>query len=266
MISTYDPPVFRPSKGPKVTLVLGVIAVVVGLMAVPIGFGLFSGGAAPATNDASEFRDDLDAEVAVPSTNEVYLEAKGYDVVAIGTGLTNPGTPKPGGGTYLDTRAEFSRPAITITGPDGNGVMIELQHNVLTYTGNGYDMVSLNWFEIDTAGTYVIDVRGQGPVTTVGIGDANTRNDHSNDLYFGGWLLVLLGVPFVLVGSVLVIGGLAWRGIDRNRGRRGPPGWPPPGGQPGPDGTMASPPPPPSPYPSSSSSSSTWEPPPRTGR
>ena len=257
MISTYEPPVWRPSKGPKVTLVLGTIALVVGVLAVAAGFGVFGTNTTNLTNDASEFRDDLDAEIAVPSTTEVYLEAKGYDVVAIGTGLTNPGTPKPGGGTYLDTRADFPRPTLTVTGPDGAPVPVENQRNVLTYTGDGYDMVSLNWLEIETAGTYVIEVRGQGPVTAVGIGDANTRNETGIDLYFGGWLLVLLGVLVVLFGLVLVIVGFSWRGIDRNRGRRGPPTGPPPFGPPGPHDSMAPPPPPPS---------STWEPPPGPNR
>ena len=254
MISTYAPRAWQPSKGPKSLLIIGGIVISIGVISVVLGIVVLGHGVATSTKDESTFRDHFTAEIPTPGRKTVRLEAQGYDLVAIGNDLTDPGRPKPNGGTYPITRADFPHPTVTVTSQSGARVPVEGRRHVLIYSGDAYDLVSLNWIEIETPGTYVIETAGDGPVTSVGVGDANTWDEDSVRTAVGGGVLSILGFATIVPGVLLLIGGFVWRGVDRNRGRRTPGAWPPTGARPG--TTLPPPPPPPS-----SSTSPPWEPP-----
>lgn len=224
-------------------MILGAVAVALAAILFTLGVVLIGTGASNATEDPAEFRTNLDAEIPVPGTAEVYLQAKAYDVVAIGNDLVDAGVPSPRGGTGPATRATFPRPTITVTGPEGAVVPVEPQRHVLTYAGDGYDMVSLNAFDIGTAGTYRVEVTGEGSLTAVGVGQANTRNESAVATVLGGGVLTVIAFLFLIPGAALLVIGLVWRSVDRSTHRLGPPDQPPAGYSP------TSPPPPPPPPP-----------------
>ncbi|MEO6988295.1 MAG: hypothetical protein ABI239_06570 [Aquihabitans sp.] len=271
MTTTFDYSAQQPSKGPKVLLTLGGIALGLGVVMVVIGVVLLGTGMFDTFKDLANARDNLEAEVAVPGTVEVYLQADTYDVVAIGDGLIRD-LPDDNDGASSTTRTNFREPTVTVTTSEGMPLTLREPRFNAMLSVNSYDMVSISSFKVITPGTYVIAVTGEpGPVTAVGVGEAGTIADATVGKLIGGGVLFGLGFLLIIPGIGLLIGGGIWRSSDRKNRQPpvpgppssfGPPGGFPPGGPggippfnvPGPPGSAPGQPPMPPPVPP-------WEPP-----
>ncbi len=246
-MTTFDQQTRRPSKGPKVLITLGAVALVIAAVLGIAGVVLVATGASNSIRNASEIRDELDAEIAVPGTKEVYLKAKGYDVVAIGNDLIRPGTRGDDGNVGPETSTEFPRPTITVTSKDGTAVDVRIQHRIVTETSDGFDLVSVNSFKIDTAGTYEIAVTGEGPITAIGIGDTDQFNTDGFTMAIGGGALLIFSMVAGGPGLLTLTVGFVWLLIDRSNQKMAPAG--PPNTCPSSFGPSAYRPPPPPPPP-----------------
>lgn len=242
-----SPQVSRP-KGPRTLMIVGAVAAVVGLLltvggALLLGTGLFD------TFDALlNRRERLAIEVEVPGRGEVHLEPGSYDVVVIGDDLTR----RDGRGSDPDRvrRGTFREPTVTVRPAGGDALVLQEPKFDLTFSSSSYDMVSIKSFRVTTAGTYVVEVNGEpGPVESVGIGDASDLNAKALAAAFGGLVVFGLGLLALVPGIGMLIGGVIWWVVVRNRDAASPP-WPP--GPPGPfppPGSSTMPPPPPPPPP-----------------
>lgn len=253
-MTTFAPQSPKPSKGPKILITLGGIALVIAVILGVVGAVLVATGASNTIKDASKIRDGLEVEIVVPGSKEVYLEAKGYGVVAIGDDLVRPGTSDGNGNIGPETRTEFPRPTVTVTSQDGTAVEVRVPQTIVTETSDDFDLVSVNSFNIDTAGTYVVAVTGEAPVTAIGVGDTEAFNLDGFSMAIGGGAVLIFSMVIGGPGLLALIVGVVWLLIDRSNqkgsaagpanaypsGSFGPPTFPPP---------LPPPPPPPPPVP-----------------
>jgi hypothetical protein len=172
----------------------------------------------------------LDLTVDVPGEGSVVLEPDRYQLVALGPTLTGvTGRSSDAGGMTVH-RLPFPDPAATVTGPDGEEVVLEPPSiDRLSHTP-GLDSVGLWEFTVREAGEYTLVVGGEsGAVTEVGIGEADSLWDSAK-----GWVaaavIITIGGVLASFGVMLLVGGFIWWAVARSTTRTvlPPPAPPPP--------------------------------------
>lgn len=220
---TSQPPA-GPSRGPKILSRIGATAIVLAVIMGIIGVVLIITGVVSTVGDETRTRNTLTAEVPVPGTIDVDLEADTYEIVAIGSGLVrtedrpvgrrrgNSSQPRPT--TRELTRNEFAAPTVAIT-LDGTPLTIGRPKDRTLSSESTYDLVSLGSFEAPSAGTYRIQATGEpSGVTAIGIDEAGDRGGFIVAGAIGGGLFVFAFMAFPL-GVVLLLAGIVWGVVDR---------------------------------------------------
>ena len=190
---------------------------IIGVVLLVVGVAILTSGVFPSSADLTDARDRLDIEVDVPGQVELDLETGSYAVVAIGTGLTaDVGAERDEGKD--DSRVErvpFVEPTVVITAPGGSRVAMQPPRSPFTVSTPDFDLVSLRSFQVETVGTYRIEVLGESSrVSSVGIGPSDLTDGGTSVGTIVGGVLFGIGLVLSLVGLRLFVIGLRRRRQD----------------------------------------------------
>lgn len=233
----------RP-RGSKVLMILGVVVLVLGVIAIPVGFAMIGDSASEISGRAERIRQELLVEVDVPGTGEAQLEPGRYFAYAIDpvqvrdheSTATSLGD-EPGVTVLNDqtntTEPLVAEPTVTVTGPDGTPVPLELPAESDLIDSLAGDLLVIDKFRITEAGTYTVAASGTG-ADRVGVGRA-TDYGAAVGRAVGGGLLSLLGFGLATLGGILALAGLIWFLVSgASSGPPPPTNWGPPPGPWGP--------------------------------
>lgn len=199
----------RRRRGPVTLVVLGVLLMLAATVAVVVALAVYGSRAADSVVEAADRRDDLLAQVPVPGTEEVELEAGAdYQVLAFGSRLV-AARGGFGEGDELDP-LPFAEPQVAVTAPDGSPVPLSEPFLDLSSTTGDVDSVSIGDLEVTESGTYTIAADGNGRrVRSIGVTPGLDLGDTAGALASGG--LVALGAIVVGgTGFLLLLVGVVW--------------------------------------------------------
>lgn len=231
-----QPPSAGPgrARGSKVLMILGAVVLVVGVIAISVGFAILGNSTSALAERADRIRDQLLVEVEVPGQSEVRLQPGRYYVYSIDPFAVRQDTsatalsdgPDPSDASALD-------PTVTVTGPDGAPVLMGGAGAGALVDSIGGELLAIDGFRVPAAGTYTVEASGAG-ADRVGVGRA-TDVGGTVKRAVGGGLLSLLGFALAGIGAVLALAGLIWFLVSgSSSGPPRPTNWGPPPGPWGP--------------------------------
>lgn len=212
----------RPPKrlrGPVTLLVVSVVTIGIGILMWVVAAVLFGGAVTSASSAGDEVRGDLAAEVAVPGSTEVELEAGTHTVYAL-----VPSDVRAGPTTTAElptATTELGGPTgsvpdldVTVTAEDGRTVVVDEPTFPSTYTDRSTDTDLVEVAEVVVAepGTYTIGVApvdGAQPAERAGIGLEASYGDAIGK-GLGATVLVFLGFLVGGFGGVLLLVAFIW--------------------------------------------------------
>lgn len=218
----------RASRGATALIVVGGLLLAAGVGLFVAGFVLLARDVVDTVDRITDFRDELDADAAAPSTVQFEVQqGVDYDVFAIGSNLVYDRCP--GSETSCSETRSFTVPEFSISGPTGR-IDISGSGGEVTYDLPGTDAVKIGSFTAAEAATYTITV---GPatseVTAIGVGEGIDFGEEVEDYIANGVAITVGGLVFT-VGLLALIGGIIWRVVSGSGGG----GSAPPGGFGGP--------------------------------
>lgn len=212
------PPGRTRPRGAKILLALGVLLLVVGVVVGRSGVERVERTVTDLRNSGDDVRNGLLLELTVPGDEEVDLEPGRYDVFALytlgSTGFRPPTstTSSPvvtdgSGTTPADDDEDFDEPEVTVTGPDGQALVLREPSIEAIFTGASGQLYAVHSFRVDVAGTHSVSATG-GEADKVGVGP--TLDDGRIGQLVTDGALTLVGFLGAGLGFVLAAAGGIW--------------------------------------------------------
>lgn len=192
----------------RVLVRVGIGLLVVGIGAFVGGFVLMGVNVFDTVKDGIDPTEDLNVSVGVPGQGTTELDAGRYQVVALGDTLVSVSGRSSDAGGYTVSPLPFTRPAVTVTGPDGAVLALEQPSHDRLSSAPGLDAVGISEFTAPTDGTYSIAVGGESTaVTMIGIDEADSLWDSAKPWITSSAVTTIGGV-LMTVGVLVLVGGI----------------------------------------------------------